>query len=267
MKHFFSVWRKTKKIIERKKKVLLLFDYDGTLTPIVSKPSQATLNKETKRLLTDLSKTEKFTVGIVSGRRLIDVRNLVKIKGIYYAGNHGLEIKGANIQFLHPSCIRSKAYITKVRKALQEKLGYIKGVIIEDKGLSLSLHYRLVNQKNIIKIKNVFRKITIPYLKKKKIKISKGKKVLEVRPPVNWDKGRAVKLIEKLTQRSASSVTVYIGDDRTDEDAFRVLKKKGFSVFVGNSKSRSCAKYYLKDTLDVQNLLRLFLMLEKQVLL
>ena len=267
MKHFFSVCKDIAKLIEHKRKILLLFDYDGTLTPIVSRPSEAILSKETRRLLIDLSKNENFNIGIVSGRRLSEVRNLVKIKGIYYAGNHGLEIKGPNTQFLHPSCIRFKSYITKIRKALQEKLGYIKGVIIEDKGLSLSLHYRLVDQKNIIKIKNIFKKISTPYLNKKEIKITKGKKVLELRPPIDWDKGKAVKLIEKLAQRITNSLTIYIGDDRTDEDAFRVLEKKGVSIFVGKSKTKSSAKYYLKNSLDVQNLLRLFLMLEKRVFL
>jgi len=266
MRHLFIFWKEIKKVIKGKKKILLLLDYDGTLTPIVSRPSDAILGSQMRKSLVHLSRAEKFDIGIVSGRRLSEVRGLVKVKGIYYAGNHGLEIKGPNIQFLHPNYIRFKPYIKKIKQELKNKLGDIRGILIEDKDITLSLHYRLVNQKDIRKIKNVFKKLTLPYLRNKKIKITEGKKVLEVRPPINWDKGKALGLIERLTKKTPSSLTIYIGDDQTDEDAFRVLKKKGISIFVGKPKRKSHARYYLKDTGEVIQLFRLLFMQENSLI-
>jgi trehalose-phosphatase len=266
MRHLFIAWKHVLRQLQRKSKILLLFDYDGTLTPIVSRPCDAVLDNEMRDLLMRLSKEERFNIGIVSGRKLSDVKSLVKIKGIYYAGNHGLELIGPDIRFMHPDFVRFKPHIKKIKRQLERRLSHIKGVIVEDKTITLSLHYRMSKANDVSMIKSVFKEITSPFLKTKKIRITKGKKVLEVRPPIKWDKGKALRLVEKLTKKSGNALTIYIGDDVTDEDAFKVLKKRGISIFVGKPKRSSSAKYYLRDTDETRQLLKLFLMLEKRVL-
>ena len=130
----------------------------------------------------------------------------------------------------------------------------ISGVIIEYKKASLSLHYRLVKERNLRRLKDIFNEICTPYLKEGKIKLSSGKKVWEVKLPVRWNKGSAVsKILNYL--RQGGTLPVYLGDDLTDEDAFSFLKKKkAITVFVGSNK-KSKAKYYLKSPIEVKRFL------------
>ena len=142
---------------------------------------------------------------------------------------------------------------------MEQKISYIRGAFVEDKGLSLSLHYRLVDKKQVPQIKTIFHEAVILYLVRNKIKIKPGKMVLEVRPPAEWDKGKVVLWL--LARRNFISgeknvLPVYIGDDITDEDAFRALKRKGLTVFVGEP-GDSKADYYLKNTEEVVKFLRL----------
>src|SRR4030042_1268947 len=102
MQHLFGVWDSIVTRIKSSKQVLLLFDYDGTLTPIVERPELADLHKESRQLLKAIVRKPRFTVGIVSGRALNDLQNRVSIPGIIYAGNHGLEIQGLDLDFVHP---------------------------------------------------------------------------------------------------------------------------------------------------------------------
>lgn len=253
MKHLFKDWKKIKDFIKKRKRVILLADYDGTLTRIVSNPKKALLNKRVRRLLKTLSRKKDFSVGIVSGRALKDVRCLVGLKGIYYAGNHGLEIKGPGISFMHSSCKKFKPCLTSLKKELASKTGSIKNAIIEDKGLSISLHYRNVRKKDVGRLERIFKKITAPYVKQRKIKISSGKKVLEIRPPASWNKGNAAaRILKKVKQ----VFPIYLGDDVTDEDAFRALKmQRSVTVFVGKKK-KTAAAYYLESPKQVENLLK-----------
>ena len=146
----------------------------------------------------------------------------------------------------------------QIRKDLQQRLSSIRGAFVEDKGLSLSLHYRAVEKKQIPKIKTIFYETVILYLRRDKIKIKPGKMVLEVRPKTEWDKGKVVLwlLARQIFAAQKSKVfPIYIGDDLTDEDAFKALKNKGLTVFVGEPKE-SYAQYYLKNPKEVIDFLR-----------
>jgi trehalose-phosphatase len=231
-----------------------LLDYDGTLTPIAPTPAEAILERALREILISLSRKDKYTVGIISGRSLREVKRLLKIKGIYYAGNHGLEIEGSGIKFIHPDFLRFKPYIREINEALSAVTRGIKGIVLEDKAMTLSLHYRLVDKKWVSKIIRAFNAICMPYERKGKVKLTSGKKVLEVRPAIGWDKGKAVKKIKQLARFASESLICYIGDDKTDEDAFNVLRTKDISIFVGKATS-SAARYYLKDTEEVAEFL------------
>ncbi|MEA3305500.1 MAG: trehalose-phosphatase [Candidatus Omnitrophota bacterium] len=253
MEYFFTRWEDFKKALEKKKNALLLFDFDGTLTPIVSVPGKARLSLPVRKYIKTLSEKKRVEIGIISGRAIKDIMRLIRVRGIYYAGNHGLEIKSPGGLFIHPSSKKYSKYISRISSDLRRRLSGIKGAVLEDKALSLSLHYRLVEQKDVPKLKSEFMAACSPYIKRKAVKVSGGKKVLELRPPISWDKGRAAKMIEKLVGWK-KALTVFVGDDQTDEDVFKVIKKGDFSIRVGKMK-KSKARYFLRNPNEVRRLL------------
>ncbi|OGC04773.1 trehalose-phosphatase [candidate division WOR-1 bacterium RIFOXYA12_FULL_43_27] len=231
-------------------KLLLFLDYDGTLTPIVSDPMCAKLSPSRRKLLNKLSRHPKIKLVIISGRKLSVVRKLAGIGGIIYAGNHGLEILIGKSYWVHPSAEKFSPLLKKLSGELGRKLLF-RGVLVENKGLSISAHYRSLARKYFPAFKKEFERVIKPW--KGKIKITRGKKVFEIRPPIKWDKGKAVKrIIGKL--KPGDYWPVYIGDDRTDEDAFRALKRKGLTVHVGDGKT--AAKKRVRDISAVYRYLR-----------
>jgi len=264
MKYLFNEWGKLSE--EFKDKHLFLFlDYDGSLTPIVATPKQAIIPKQAKELLEKLSKKAEYKIAIISGRALRDIREKVGLKNIIYVGNHGAEIKGPKIKFESPISPRCRAILDHIKTDLENKLSSIRGAILEDKGLSLSVHFRMVDKKQIPQVKAIVHECVILYLVRSKIKIKSGKMVLEIRLPLEWDKGKVVLWLlarQKFTMREKPFVPIYIGDDRTDEDAFKVLKNKGLTIFVGEPKP-SHAQYYLKNPREVTQFLERILDLKK----
>lgn len=260
MDYLFAKFSQIKEQLSNKF-ILLLLDYDGTLTPIVESPKQALIPKDTKELLQKLSKSSCCALSIISGRRLTDIKNTVGLENIIYAGNHGLEIEGPKIKFESQVSPQLKLAIHNIAEELSKQLLNIKGVLIEDKGLTLSVHYRLVDKKDTDLFEKIFLKVANPYIVSGKIKINPGKKVYEIRPPVQWDKGKIVLWLLARQQFALDAnkvLPVYLGDDVTDEDAFKALKRKGLTIFVGEPKD-SAADYYLKNTEEVNRFLRLLL--------
>jgi trehalose-phosphatase len=260
--NLFKDWGKLETVIRNSRRILLFLDYDGTLTPIVSTPEEAKLDVRTRNLLNCLAKKDKIRIGIISGRKLSRIKKVMGLKGIFYCGNHGLEIEGPGIKFIHPAQKKLWPVLKVIKTVLQNQIKKIKGAWVEDKGLGLALHFRLVGDKNIPQIKKIFKRVTLPYVKKKNITLSSGKRVLEVYPFPRWNKGKAVGVIEKFIQKRRGDLTIYIGDDVTDEDAFKVLRGKGLTVYVGESK-KSYADYYLKDTAEVVDFLKMLSVKEK----
>jgi len=231
-------------------KYILFLDYDGTLTPIVKKPGLAVLSKSRRNILKKISQNPHFLVAVVSGRMLSDLKRRVGIPGIYYAGNHGFEIQGPKIKTVHPKARQAIPLLREIKSKLQKKLKGMRGIIVEDKILTLSLHYRMVRSKDFGRIKRAFPEIIRPYLKTNKIKITYGKKVFEIRPNVEWNKGRAVLWLIKKLGKGIKILPIYIGDDRTDEDAFSALKNWGATIRVGKSK-KTHAEHCLKNVKEV----------------
>jgi len=242
--------------------LLLLMDYDGTLVPIAKKPSLARLPKKTENLLEDLASSEDTKLAIVSGRALTDIYRSIRSKKMIFVGNHGFEIRSKDINFSVMLPAGFKRCLAEIKERLTDKLACFKGILIEGKGLTLSIHYRLVLKKDVPFVKNVFRDVMAGYVAAKKARISIGKKVFEVLPPVAWDKGKAVSwLLSRY--RAKAYLPIYIGDDVTDEDAFRKLKRRGITIFVGRPSAPSSADYYLKNVKEVTGLLRTILSLKE----
>ncbi len=144
---------------------MLLSDYDGTLTPIASRPDEAILSPVVREKLNALAQKPTFSVGIISGRPLSEVKTLLGIEGIYYAGNHGLEIEGPSLNFINPVAKAAQTTIEDLTRHSSAKLGGIEGIIVENKGLSLSIHYRLVRKGEEKVVAEIFRHITSPWLR------------------------------------------------------------------------------------------------------
>ena len=263
MRYLFDYWGELKKGLNNKY-IILFLDYDGTLSPIVDSPDKALIPKETKGLLCRLSEDSNCGLAIISGRALSDVKRMVGLKKIIYVGNHGLEIEGPKIKFESSISAGYRTMLKQIKNSLNKKIANIKGAFIEDKGLTLSVHYRLVDKKLIPLLKTIFHETIIIYLVRNKIKIRPGKMMLEIRPPVEWDKGRVVLWLlvrYQFALKNKNVFPIYIGDDITDENAFRALRNRGLNIFVGNPKD-SCAQYYLKDTQEVREFLKQILELK-----
>ncbi len=241
----------------------IFLDYDGTLTPIVEDPAEAILSAKTRQVIKHLAK--HYSVAIVSGRDLDDIRKLVCIENIAYAGSHGFDIFGPI------GSVRSQAQgkqflpaLDRAEKKLRKVLGDIEGVFIERKKFGIAVHYRMVNDNEIIKLEECFDRVASHSPKLQK---TAGKKIWELRPDVKWDKGKALlALMEELFADSSKIMPLYIGDDITDEDAFRDIRDHGISIVVGKSRRKTLADYKLRNTEEVREFLEsLAALAEKKV--
>lgn len=230
--------------------IFFMFDFDGTLSPIVKHPKDSILPLNIKKWLRQLLKKKNVKIAIITGRSLIDIKNRTKISGVFFAANHGLEISYNN-NFLLCLGKKFKKHILSLSQKLDKELRQIPNVYIENKLLSASVHYRMVPKKYHKALERLVRSIAQPYLNKFNLQLSSGKKVFEIRPSNFWNKGMAVEwLLKKYGQ---GHIPVYVGDDITDEDAFKNLSKNGITVRIGN-KSASHAKYFIKHISELQKI-------------
>ena len=238
----------------RQKRALAVFlDFDGTLAPIVDDPSQAGMSPEMRMAVEQLS--QSCPVAIVSGRDRADVEERVNIDGLVYAGNHGLDIAAGTLKKTQPDAEQAVGAIEQARSALEQRLGTLPGVIIERKRLSVGVHFRQVQDSAVVQqVQSVVEQVTA----ETGLRRRKGKKVFELEPNVEWDKGRALNwLLDALPMLSATDTfIVYIGDDETDEDAFAKLDGRGVGIRVGDSIADSLADYCVADQQEVISVLK-----------
>jgi len=232
--------------------VFLFLDYDGTLTPIVATPDLAVLSDETRHVVQQACLKHK--VSIVSGRATDDVRRKVKIEGIFYAGSHGFEINAPDGHIeINAEAQAIRPLIDEAHQKLSQRLKDVSGALVEHVKYTISTHYRLVSDEDFPKIEQAVDQILMEYPSLRK---THGKKVFEIRPQIDWDKGKAVEWILKVLQFDPQkNVVIYIGDDTTDEDAFAVLEGKGFGILVAQELRDSKATYWIKNTDDVKRVI------------
>jgi trehalose-phosphatase len=236
--------------------VLLLLDYDGTLTPIADRPDLAVLPPETRDLLRDLSRHERFVLGIISGRSLADITAMVNIDGLIYAGNHGLEISGPGMDYVHPEASQLGGDLSEVYSQLRCSLAHLPGVLVEHKGLTLTVHYRMAPEPAAAEVEAAVAAIAGPSVESGRFNITRGKEVVEVRPAVPWHKGKAISKLQAAYPQA--TLPVFFGDDLTDEDGFAVVQDAGgLAVFVGPARTPTCALHRLDSPQEVAETLRL----------
>jgi alpha,alpha-trehalase len=226
-------------------KTPVFLDYDGTLTPIVSRPEDAVLSDTMRRAVQSLA--DVATVVIISGRGLEDIRSRVALEGLWYAGSHGFEVRGPDGLIMEPGGAASfLADLDEAQHEADRAFKSIKGVIVERKKFSLAIHYRLAAPDAFEGISSMIEELGHRH---PRLAIAHGKMVHELRPALNWDKGKAVVWItRKIFGGSERVYPLYIGDDVTDEDAFREVRGWGAGILVGDHGQASRADYRLENT-------------------
>ena len=256
MAHLLNIWPSVSARLRQREKVLLLFDYDGTLTPIVARPEDALLPDSVRRSLQSLAIHPRYTPGIVSGRSLDDLAVLAGIPGLIHAGNHGMEIRAPGWEFTHPGAIAARDTLDRARQALADALNHIPGIIVEHKGLTLTVHFRATPEPLSKEVDSIVESTTQSHVLDGALRLTRGKMVIEVRPAIPWDKGKAIEKIRR--ECGGSPFPVYLGDDRTDEDGFRVVQDMGgLAVFVGQSREGTVALHQLESPNEVAEVLHL----------
>jgi len=234
------------------KQLVLFLNYDGTLTPIVDKPESAQLDSEMRDIIAQLAK--KHIVSIVSGRDPEDVKKLVGVENVIYAGNHGFDILGQRFSMIQNKGKRITPIIHAITIKLKSELKTIPGIIFEEKKFNIAIHYRHVSDNDFEIVKSKIEKTVSEY---KSLRLMKGKMVFEILPNVDWGKGSAIRWIMKTNKVAWSKASVfYIGDDVTDEFAFRMIRTRGTAIVVSEKDNDSAAHFRVKDTAEVKQLLK-----------
>lgn len=237
-------------------KLALLLDYDGTLAPIAPHPDLAVLPTETKKVLEKLVNTPDVYVAVVSGRNVNNVKSMVGIEGITYAGNHGLEILHPDgTKFVHPMPTEFEGKVRNLLKTLQEEVCH-DGAWVENKGALLTFHYRETPMPLRAEMAEKAKRL----MEEAGFSAGRAHCALEARPPVSWDKGRASIYILRTAfgvDWSERVKVIYAGDDVTDEDAMRALKGMAATFLVTVSLSvRTAADRRLPGTDSILALLK-----------
>jgi len=241
----------------RSGRMVLLLDFDGTLAPIVERPETARIPQETRDALERLSEAQGTAIAVVSGRSLLDARHRVGLPALAYAGNHGMEIYGAGIHRVHEGAAEARPSLDLAAARLTAELRDVPGAIVENKRLTLSVHYRMVER---ARVKEVRRRVLAAVQERADLRTAEGEEVLEVRPRVDWHKGRAVEFLLEVLQVGEDALVLYLGDDATDEDAFRALRGWGAGeaegiVVADPPPPGTAAHCYLRDPDEVGDLI------------
>jgi len=225
---------------------LVALDFDGTLTEIVDDPSEPRLTPERRAVLGRLPAPRR-TLAIVSGRALDDVRDRVGLAEAVYVGNHGIEIEGPGIEG-SPSEARDIAdRLARLLDDLPER----EGAFLEDKGVSATLHLRPRDDEEL---RTAVERDLRGRVEKAGFTLRPGKASWEIRPLEARDKGAALERLFELLSGTRPETTMYLGDDTTDEDAFRVLES-GVTARVGPADADTAAAAHLPDPDAVYRLL------------
>jgi trehalose 6-phosphate phosphatase len=236
--------------IKPSRRLFFFLDYDGTLVPIARTPERAVLNDRRRRILNALGETAFLC--IVSGRSLDEVRRLVGLDGLAYIGNHGLETCWGRKTWIHPLARQRMPALGRLLKRIADRTERMPRLLLENKGVTASIHYRRLDSALVPLLKVIVGETV--GRKTREFLVTEGKKVLEIRPRVGEDKGTGIRRLMSWLPPGRNDLRIGIGDDRTDEDAFRELGPAAVTIHVGARKSE--ARYRLADVDQVWEFLR-----------
>jgi trehalose-phosphatase len=244
VRHLFHHWTQVRNRFQSSPAIALFLDFDGTLAPLKPRPEDVWLDDATRRTLLQLTRSPRFRVWIVTGRRRADVRSRVRVTGIRYLGLHGWEGRatGSISEAAQEAVACAKSWLACLMLS-------VPGVWLEDKGLTLAIHYQSVTDEGVRQARTFVQGVLAPFADS--LQLIRGKKVWELAPRELGDKGMAV--ASELSAMGSRAMPVYIGDDRMDEPAFAALNC-GITVRVGRS-CRTHARYRLSSVEQVRQFL------------
>ncbi|REK25825.1 MAG: trehalose-phosphatase [Actinobacteria bacterium] len=231
----------------------LFLDFDGTLAPLADNPSRVRMPQSTRTALRAL--VQKIPVAVVSGRSAIDVRDMVGLSGVIYSGSHGQEINFPdNTRFEYPESVEHVGALDKADRLLTEELEDLEGVRVERKPFALAVYTRFAQTDEA---RDIARKAAESVGGSTGLRIQSTTDVLELRPPVDWDKGKAITYLLGFLK---GGTPLFIADDDADEDGFVEARRRGgVSIVVEKSNDRlSTADYRLMDTYETTSFLNRF---------
>ena len=229
-------------------RMLVASDFDGTLSALVDHPEEAVLLPEAPAVLARLAAMQpQVRLAFLSGRSLSDLASRLgpAVGNAILAGNHGLELRGAHLDWIHRSAFTARPHLEGLMARLAPGILEFPGVELEDKGASVTLHYRRMDEMNLPKLRAIVEALALP----DQVRMHEGKKVFEFRPQAEWNKGCAMRRILRRIDLSCDAV-VFLGDDATDEDVFRELGANAFTINVGSATAPSCARLHAHDPAD-----------------
>ena len=235
--------------IARSRALVLFLDFDGTLAPLRDYADQVELDPAVRGTLEILACRADTLVSLVSGRELWDLRRRVGVPGVVYAGEHGMEIRGRGLQFIEPDALARRGVVKLLARELTSCLRDMRGVFVEEKHLTLAVHYRMARRDDLPEIRERVR--TAVDLAGDQVELRSGKMVWEVLPRTGWRKGAAAEWIYRSCD-VVDGLPIYAGDDEADEDAFRTLKG-WITIRVGAEDT--CAQYSLAGPAEVHRFL------------
>jgi len=209
----------------------LLTDIDGTLASIAPSPAEAFVDAVIQRLLGQLARRLPL-VAALTGRPAVEARAMVAVERVVYVGNHGFERYVAGELRIHPEALAWQPKIARLLESMAVDLAEVEGLSYENKGVTASVHYRRAPDPVAARSRILAHIAASVYARG--LSVTEGKMVIEIRPPLAVNKGTAaLSLIEEYELEGA----LYIGDDLTDLDAFRVLRswreaRKGTACIV-----------------------------------
>jgi trehalose-phosphatase len=231
-------------------RLALFLDYDGTLTPIVRRPEDAVLSESMRTLLRQLA--SRVTLAIISGRDLADVRKMVALDELYYAGSHGFDVTGpGDLRMQQEAAVDHLPELDDAEDLLRDGLNDIEGAWVERKRFAVAVHFRESAEDDAAGIERAVDDVIRAYPRLRK---RGGKKIFELQPDVPWHKGRAVLwLLGQLELDGPDVLAMYVGDDVTDEDAFEALAGRGIGIRVGAADEETQADFWLRDVAELES--------------
>lgn len=250
--HAFNRWKEIVDEVRRARHLALFTDFDGTLVRIQKHPDQVVLPAEVRRLLESIAHAG-VTVGVVSGRKVTDVRKRVNLPGVWYVGAHGFSLLDPGNRSIALVSRKQRERMQKIKRALSRRLRGVPGLRLEPKEVTIAVHYRAAPARS----RYLARKVIIELMERDaEVSLLSGKKVWELLPDPRNDKWTAISFIlrgERKGSRRGRWLTIFLGDDETDERVFQ--KMEGISIVVGR-KRRTAARYYLRSPAEVRKFLK-----------
>jgi trehalose-phosphatase len=225
----------------------VFLDFDGTLAPIVLDPARSALAPPARAALERASRT--FPVAVISGRDLGDLRRRVGMEGLHYAGSHGFELAGPGFATELEGARALLPALDRAERALSRGIAAIPGARLERKRFAIAVHYRGAGEGAEARARRAVEELGAA---RDGLRVTAGRKVVELRPDLPWDKGRAVGwMLERMGCEVNTTCPIYVGDDVTDEDGFRAVESVGVSIAVRGRKGTTRAGYRLDDPDEV----------------